>query len=296
MRASGPLRDAPGFRNLASPRATREILTRFDFRPRKSLGQHFLVDQNVLRRIVGAASICDGDIILEVGPGIGTLTVALAEKAAEVVAIERDLRLEPVLAETLGGLSNVRIIWEDALSVDLRELPAMPNKVVSNLPYQIATPLISTLVEGYPEIGLYVVMIQREVGRRMLAEPGGKDYGVFSVKLRYFCDVEKVADVSARVFLPQPEVGSAVIRIKRLPEPRVSVSDPGHLFRVVRASFAQRRKTIKRALAGALGRAVDEVTAALEEAGIDGERRGETLSLSEFARLSEALARTGTTA
>lgn len=290
-KANGRAQRVNGMRNLASPRVTKEILARFDFRPRKSLGQHFLVDGNVLERIIDVSGISDEDVILEVGPGIGTLTVALARGAREVVAIERDRRLEPVLAETLAGLHNVRLLWGDALSADLEVVPHAPNKLVSNLPYQVATPLIAEYLEHFPGIGLYVVMVQREVALRMLARPGGKDYGVFTVKLNYFCDVAKVLDVSRRVFLPQPEVGSAVVKIRRLEKPKIGVQDAVWLFELVRAAFGYRRKTIKRALAGVLGRSPAEIEAGLRAALIEPERRGETLSLAEFARLSEALAR-----
>ncbi len=279
-------------RSLATPRATADILKKYGFKPLKRLGQHFLVDANVLKKIVAAAELTEDDVVLEIGPGIGTLTVAMAPLARRVVAVERDSRLIPILDETLKSLGNVEVVLADALEFDPGHPPAgisVPNKCVSNLPYQVATPLLAKYVERYPKIELYVVMIQKEVGDRFLAAPGSKEYGGVTVKLQYFCRVERLMRVSKRVFMPEPEVDSVVVRLRRRSSPPVRVSDERLFFEVVRAAFAQRRKTLRRSLSSGLSVPRLAVESALDEAGIDPDRRGESLSLEEFAAISNAL-------
>lgn len=279
-------------RVLATPKATIDVLERHGFRPTKRLGQHFLVDANTVAKIIGAADLEESDVVLEIGPGIGTLTVAVAPRVSAVVAVEKDRRLIPILDETLEGLGNVKVVPVDALAFDAARLPAgipIPNKCVSNLPYQIATPIIADYIELFPNIILYVVMVQKEVGDRMLAKPGGKDYGAFSVKLQYFCEIDRVMNVSKHVFIPKPEVDSTVVRLRRRERPPVEVDDRSRFFKVVRAAFAQRRKTLKRALSAGLSLTSTDVTAALEQAGINPQRRGETLTIEEFAAVANEL-------
>jgi 16S rRNA (adenine1518-N6/adenine1519-N6)-dimethyltransferase len=279
---------------LATPQATLEIVKKFGLRLEKSLGQHFLIDQNVLNKVVNAASLTADDVVVEVGPGIGTLTQPLAENAGMVVVVEIDRRLKPVLEYTLRGYDNARVVFIDALKIDLRNMPdnlPIPNKLVSNLPYQIATPLLASYLDKYDELLLYVVMVQKEVADRIVARPGTDEYGSFSVKAQFYCDVERVATVSKNVFIPPPEVSSAVVRMRRLPEPRVSVANRELFFKVVKGAFWQRRKTIKNALYGSpeLDFSVDDISHALAVARIDPRRRGETLSIDEFAAIANAL-------
>lgn len=278
---------------LATPSATKALLGRFGLRPTKSLGQHFLVDSNVLGNIMAAADVGRDDYVVEVGPGIGALTVELAEAAGRVLAIEFDRKLIAVLEAALsqaGHTDNVEIVRADALKVSLREVTdqmpgKMPGKMVSNLPYNIAAPLLIEYVSAYPEIRTYVVMVQREIGERILAQPGHADYGSFTVRLSYLADARKVAYVSRTVFLPPPRVDSMVIRLDRLD------TRPDHrLFRVVEAAFAQRRKTIGNALEKGLELPPGKARSALEASGIDQRRRGETLSLGEFIRVAGLLA------
>lgn len=280
---------------LATPQATLEVIKKFGLRLEKSLGQHFLIDQNILNKTIDAASLTKDDVVVEVGPGIGTLTQALAQKAGTVIAIELSRRLQPALDYTLGKYNNVNIVFADALSVDLRSLPnglPVPNKLVSNLPYQIATPLLATYLDKFAELSLYVVMIQKEVADRIVAKPATSEYGSFSVKAQFYADVDRIAVVSKNVFIPPPEVSSAIVRMKRLPEPRVNVVSRELFFKVVKAAFWQRRKTIKNSLQGSpeLRFSPEEIARALSEAGIDARRRGETLSIKEFASLTNALA------
>ncbi|MHB0976118.1 MAG: 16S rRNA (adenine(1518)-N(6)/adenine(1519)-N(6))-dimethyltransferase RsmA [Candidatus Aquicultorales bacterium] len=280
-------------RILATPRATLEVLKTFGFRTTKQLGQHFLVDANTVDKIVAASDLSEDDVVLEVGPGIGTLTVALAPRVKQVVAVEKDSRLIPILDRTLEGLGNVEIVPADALEFDAEHPPAgifPPNKCVSNLPYQVATPLLARYLESFPGLRLYVVMIQKEVAERMLAKPGTKEYGSFTVKLNYYCKASKVMPVSKHVFMPKPEVDSAVIRLERLSKPPVDIPDEHFFFKVIRAAFGQRRKTVKRALSAGLGIEPSSIQAALEKAGVDPSRRGETLSLEEFAATARAIA------
>ena len=272
--------------DIASPDVTRHILKSFGLRASKRLGQNFLIDASVVKDIVAAAEIAEGDAVLEIGPGIGTLTQGLAE--ARVTAVELDKKLPAVLAETLGAYDNVRVVRGDILKTDIRALMEnAPFKVAANLPYYITTPILLALLEQRLPITHIVTMVQKEVAERMIADPGSKIYGALSVAVQYHTEPRIVREVAPRSFIPAPEVASAVIACRKRSAPPVETSDERMFFRVVRASFGQRRKTLANALLG-VGVSKEAVRCALEAAGIDAKRRGETLSLAEFARLSDA--------
>jgi 16S rRNA (adenine1518-N6/adenine1519-N6)-dimethyltransferase len=275
---------------LTSPRVLRELLAAHGVRPRKRLGQHFLIDANLLEIMVRALDPRPGDRLLEIGAGAGTLTRPLADTGAQVTAIELDRRLAPVLAETVGRAPNLRLIHDDALAVDLEALLAGGRwKVAGNLPYYITTPIIARLLEFHDRLDRMVITIQREVADRIAAAPGTRDYGALTVLVQFRCQVERVAAVSRRCFYPEPEVDSAIIRLTVRPRPAVAVADEAALFAIVRAAFGHRRKTLANALAGAdLGGRVNAGDL-LRAAGIDPARRGETLSLEEFARIADAM-------
>lgn len=274
--------------NIASREVTNHILKTFHLRASKKLGQNFLVDSSIVRGIVEAAEIEEGDRVLEIGPGIGTLTQGLAEAGAQVTAVELDKKLPAVLAETLAGYDNVRIVPGDILKVNIPELMGEGAfKVAANLPYYITTPILMTLLERHLPITTMVTMVQKEVAERMTAKPGSKTYGALSVAVQYYTQPEIVLDVPPKSFIPAPEVDSVVIACRVRTEPAVKVKDEKRFFRVVRAAFGQRRKTLFNALKGA-GFLKDEVRLAMEQAGIAAERRGETLSLQEFAALADA--------
>lgn len=274
---------------ISDPGVTRHILKAFDLHASKRLGQNFLIHGGTVEAIVETADICPGDRVLEIGPGIGTLTQGLAEAGASVTAVELDKKLPAVLAETLSGYDRVRIVGGDILKTDI---PAFmgeePFKVVANLPYYITTPILLTLLERRLPITRIVTMVQREVAERMIALPGGRDYGALSVAVQYYAEPRLAIEVSPRCFLPPPAVESAVMDCVVRKTPPVEVEDEKHFFRVVRAAFGQRRKTIGNALKS-LGLPRDILQGALSKAGIDPLRRGETLSLSEFAALAGAL-------
>ncbi len=273
---------------IASREVTQHILKVFHLRASKKLGQNFLIDAAVVRGIVEAAELQEGDRVLEIGPGIGTLTQGLAESGAQVTAVELDKKLPAVLAETLKGYENVRIVQGDILKTDIRELMGdAPFKVAANLPYYITTPILMALLEQRLPIRKIVTMVQKEVAERMIAPPGSKTYGALSVAVQYYTAPEIVLDVPPKSFIPAPEVDSVVIACKVRGEPPVTVRDEKLFFRVVKAAFGQRRKTLSNALKGA-GFLKDEVQGALEKAGIEAARRGETLSLEEFAQLADA--------
>ncbi len=275
---------------IASREVTQHILKAFHLRASKKLGQNFLIDAAVVRGIVEAAELQAGDRVLEIGPGIGTLTQGLAESGAQVTAVELDKKLPAVLAETLKGYENVRVVQGDILKVDIRELMGdAPFKVAANLPYYITTPILMALLEQRLPIRNIVTMVQKEVAERMIAPPGSKTYGALSVAVQYYTEPEIVLDVSPKSFIPAPEVDSVVIACKVREEPAVTVKDDKLFFRVVKAAFGQRRKTLSNALKGA-GFLKDEIQEALEKAGIEAARRGETLSLEEFAQLADAFA------
>lgn len=273
---------------IAKKDVTLHILRTFGLRMSKKLGQNFLIDEQVVAGIVDAADIKQDDVVLEIGPGIGTLTQGLAEAGGKVVAVELDTRLVDILAKTLDGYDNVRVVHGDILKIDIsREMSANQYKVVANLPYYITTPIIMGLLEKRLPIERLVTMVQKEVAERMVAKPGGKDYGALSVAVQYYTQPEIIFVVPPKSFIPAPAVESAVIRCIVRSQPPVDVNNEKKFFRVVKAAFAQRRKTLTNNLKGA-GIPVAEVQAILETTGIDGTRRGETLSLQEFALIANA--------
>lgn len=275
---------------IASRSVTLHILKAFGLHMSKKLGQNFLIDAGIVRGIVEAAEIEPGEKVLEIGPGIGTLTQGLAEAGAQVTAVELDKKLPAVLAETLKGYDNVRIVPGDILKVDIPQIMGEgPFKVVANLPYYITTPIIMTLLERHLPIKSLVTMVQKEVAERMTASPGSKSYGALSVAVQYYTEPEIVLDVPPRSFIPAPEVDSVVIACRVRQQPAVAVREEKLFFRVVRAAFGQRRKTLANALRGG-GFPKEQVRDALEHAGIDLTRRGETLTLDEFGRLADAFA------
>ena len=279
---------------IADPKVTRHILNAFHLRASKRLGQNFLVDRGVVQGIVDAAELSPEDTVLEIGPGIGTLTQGLAETGARVVAVELDKKLPAVLAETLKGYDNVQIVPGDILKLNIPEILELRAgerfKVVANLPYYITTPIIMTLLEQRLPIERLVTMVQKEVAVRMTARPGSKDYGALSIAVQYFTVSRLIMDVPPRSFLPAPEVTSAVISCHVQDVPTVQPHDEKLFFRLVRAAFGQRRKTLLNALTGA-GLTKEMSRAGLAAAGIAENMRGEQLSLADFARLSDAVGR-----
>lgn len=281
---------------LGNPTGTIEVLKKYNFNFQKRFGQNFLIDSNILEKIVSAAQVTKDDCVLEIGPGIGTMTQYLAESAREVIAVEIDKSLIPILADTLSPYDNVTVINEDILKVDIRKLveeknQGKPIKVVANLPYYITTPIIMGLFESHVPLKSITIMIQKEVADRMQVGPGTKDYGALSLAVQYYAKPEVVAYVSPDCFIPKPNVGSAVIRLDRYEEPPVQVEDEEFMFKIIRAAFNQRRKT----LANGLGNAPDlpitraQAAEALEELGFSASIRGEALTLEEFALLSNHL-------
>jgi 16S rRNA (adenine1518-N6/adenine1519-N6)-dimethyltransferase len=266
-----------------TPSAVRELLASHGCHPSRALGQHFLADPNLARKIVRLADVHKGDRVLEIGPGIGSLTVALAEAGAQVVALELDRHLLPALADVVVDAPDVRIEHGDAMEADLDALMGANEwACVSNLPYNVATPMVVRLLEEFPAMSRCLVMVQREVAERLVAGPGTKAYGAVSLKVAYYADARIVDTVAATVFVPPPSVESALVRLDRHPTPPVDVPSPDSLFRLVRAGFAQRRKTLRRALAPTLG---DRTEAVLAAAGVDSRTRAEALDLSEWARV-----------
>ena len=275
---------------IASPQVTNHILHRFKLRADKKLGQNFLIDENIVRNIVAAAELSDKDTVLEVGPGIGTLTQGLAESGASVVAVELDKRLLPVLDTTLEGYDNVRIVNGDILQVDIMQTVGVDEfKVCANLPYYITTPIIFALLEKRLPMERLVAMVQKEVAERMAAKPGGKDYGALSVAIQYYTEPEIAFIVPPSSFIPAPSVDSAVIVCKRREKPPVEVRDEALFFRVVKAAFSLRRKMLNNSLKN-MGIKGEQVAKWLELAGVDGKRRAETLSLEDFAALTNTFA------
>ncbi len=270
---------------IANKDVTLHILKRFGIRMSKKLGQNFLIDEHVVQSIVKAANITQDDAVLEIGPGIGTLTQGLAEAGAAVTAVEIDRRLIEVLAKTLEGYENIRVVHGDILRIDIgKEVAAPRYKVVANLPYYITTPIIMGLLEAHMPVDILVTMVQKEVAQRMVAVPGTKDYGSLSVAVQYYTKPEIMFVVPPASFIPPPAVDSAVIRCTVREKPPVEVNDR-IFFRVVKAAFAQRRKTLSNTLK-TTGVPAETLKIILEKAGIDGGRRGETLSLEEFAAIA----------
>lgn len=281
---------------LGNPQNTIEILKKYDFSFQKKYGQNFLIDTHVLDKIIRAAEITADDFVLEIGPGIGTMTQYLAEAAREVAVVEIDDKLIPILEETLKEYENVTIIHGDILKVDIEALTreknqGRPVKVVANLPYYITTPIIMGLLEGGVPVDSITVMVQKEVADRMKVGPGTKDYGALSLAVQYYARPEIVANVPPNCFIPRPKVGSAVIRLTRHQTPPVQVRDEEFLFRVIRASFNQRRKTLVNSLNNSpeLQLTKEQITLALEQMELPAAVRGETLTLAQFARLAELL-------
>lgn len=284
-------------KDIATPLRTKEILQKHGFQLKKSLGQNFLIDTNILTNIVEAAEIDEETGVIEVGPGIGALTEYLARKAKKVVSIEIDQRLLPVLADTLSPYPNAEVVHSDVLKLDLDQLikekfsEVKQVKVVANLPYYVTTPILMRFLEGKVDVTSITVMIQSEVAQRIAAVPGTKEYGALSIAAQYYAEAERVMTVPASVFVPPPRVDSAVLHLRVRNEPAAKVIDERYFFEVFHASFANRRKTILNNLVHNLGpkeRKAD-IEEALAEAAIDPKRRGETLSIQEFATLSDAL-------
>lgn len=280
---------------LSNPQVTIETIKKYDFVFQKKFGQNFLVDGHVLDKIIRAAGVTKEDMVLEVGPGFGTMTQYLAEAAREVVAVEIDRALIPILNDTLKDYSNVTLINEDILKVDIAALVqekngGRPVKVVANLPYYITTPIIMGLFEAHVPIDNMTVMVQKEVAARMQAGPGTKDYGALSLAVQYYAEPYIVANVPPNCFIPRPGVGSAVIRLTRWEKPPVTVLDEAFLFSVIHASFGQRRKTLQNSLVGGgLPVTKEAVAAALAGMGLPETVRGEALNLAQFAQLSDLL-------
>lgn len=273
---------------IAKKEVTLHIIKTFGLHMSKKLGQNFLIDEDVVDGIVQAANIKPGDEVLEIGPGIGTLTQGLAEAGGNIIAVELDRRLIEILGKTLAGYENIKLVHGDILKFDIsREISAEKYKVVANLPYYITTPIIMRFLEERLPVELLVTMVQKEVAQRMVAKPGGKDYGSLSVSVQYYTEPEIMFIVPPTSFVPAPAVESAVIRCKVRSEPPVKV-DEKVFFRVVKAAFAQRRKTLANCLKVA-GIPADKVLDVLSTANIDPRRRGETLSLEEFAAVANAL-------
>lgn len=282
--------------DLTSPRVIKEIAAQFGFGFKKGLGQNFLTSGAVLQEIVEAAEIEDG--VLEIGPGFGVLTAALAEKAQKVVALEVDERLPEILAFTLAGYDNVKVLLQDVMKTDLKallkeEFGGGKVSVAANLPYYITTPILTRLIEEKLPLNNIVIMVQKEVAQRICAAPGTKDYGAITVLCQYYTAPEVVTIVPAGLFVPPPKVDSAVLKLTVRTEPAVQVTDEKIFFRTVKGAFAQRRKTLLNCLASAFPISKMELSALLEENGIAPSRRGETLSLEEFARLADALVKKG---
>lgn len=281
---------------LGNPKNTIEILNKYKFVFQKKFGQNFLIDTHVLDKIIAAAEITKDDFVLEIGPGIGTMTQYLACAARKVVAVEIDKALIPILEDTLSDYDNARVINNDVLKVDIAKLAeeengGKPIKVVANLPYYITTPIIMGLFENHVPIKSITVMVQKEVADRMQVGPGTKDYGALSLAVQYYAKPYIVANVPPNCFMPRPKVGSAVIRLERYEEPPVKVKDEKLMFRIIRASFNQRRKTLANGLKNSaeLDYTKEEIEAAIEALGRGASIRGEALTLEEFAKLADFL-------
>jgi len=283
---------------LGNPKNTIEVIQKYEFMFQKKFGQNFLIDTHVLEKIIEAAGVTKDDCVLEIGPGIGTMTQYLAENARQVVAVEIDKNLIPILHDTLSDYDNVTLINEDILKVDIGALAqeyngGKPIKVVANLPYYITTPIIMGLFESQVPIDNITVMVQKEVADRMQVGPGTKDYGALSLAVQYYAEPYIVANVPPNCFIPRPNVGSAVIRLTRHQTPPVQVDDPQLMFRLVRASFNQRRKTLQNGLNNSpeIPYTKEQIVAAIESLGVSATIRGEALTLEQFAQLANYFAR-----
>ena len=281
---------------LSNPQRTIEVIKKYEFCFQKKFGQNFLIDGHVLDKIIAGAGVTKDDMVLEIGPGIGTMTQYLAEAAGKVVAVEIDRNLLPILQETLADYDNVKVIHADVLSLDPEKLVqeengGRPIKVVANLPYYITTPIIMALFEQHVPLANVTVMVQKEVAARMKSGPGSKDYGALSLAVQYYAEPYIVANVPCNCFMPRPNVDSAVIRLTRYEEPPVQVKDEKMLFKIIRASFNQRRKTLQNGLnnSSELNFTKDQIAAAIAEAGFSPSVRGEALTLEQFAKLTDIL-------
>ena len=278
---------------LGNPTNTLAVINRYEFAFQKKFGQNFLIDQGIVEKIVREAGVTKDDFVLEIGPGIGTMTQILCENAREVAAVEIDRKLIPILNDTLSEYDNVTIINDDILKVDINKLAeekngGRPIKVVANLPYYITTPIIMGLFESHVPLDSITIMVQKEVADRMQTGPGSKDYGALSLAVQFYAKPEIVVNVPPECFMPRPNVGSAVIRLKRHDTRPVDVKDEKLMFRIIRASFNQRRKTLANGLNNSpeIGYTKEQIAAAIEELGRGASIRGEALTLEEFARLS----------
>lgn len=283
---------------LGNPQNTIAVLQKYNFMFQKKFGQNFLIDTHVLDKIIRSAEIISDDMVLEIGPGIGTMTQYLAQAAGKVIAVEIDKALIPILEDTLEGFENVTVLNEDILKVDVaglaqRENGGRPIKVVANLPYYITTPIIMGLFENHVPVKSITVMVQKEVAERMQVGPGTKDYGALSLAVQYYAKPYIVANVPPNCFMPRPKVGSAVIRLERYENPPVQVDDEKLMFKIIRASFNQRRKTLANGLKNSpeLDYTKEQVEAAIDSLGKGTSVRGEALTLEEFATLSNYLGR-----
>ncbi len=281
---------------LGNPQNTIEVLQKYQFNFQKKFGQNFLIDTHVLERIIEAAGITKDDMVLEIGPGIGTMTQYLAEAAGKVIAVEIDKNLIPILGDTLSAYDNVRVINDDVLKVDIQKLVdeengGRPIKIVANLPYYITTPIIMGLFENHVPMESITVMVQKEVADRMQTGPGSKDYGALSLAVQYYADPYIVANVPPNCFMPRPKVGSAVIKLTCHENPPVQVEDERLLFDIIRASFNQRRKTLANGLSNSdkIHLTKDKIQASIEELGKGASVRGEALTLEEFAKLANII-------
>jgi 16S rRNA (adenine1518-N6/adenine1519-N6)-dimethyltransferase len=281
---------------LSNPQVTIQTIKKYEFAFQKKFGQNFLIDDHVITKIINAAEITKDDLVLEIGPGIGTMTQYLAESARKVIAVEIDKNLIPILGETLAEYDNVTVINEDILKLDINRLVAEENagkpiKVVANLPYYITTPIIMGLFESHVPLQSITVMVQKEVADRMQVGPGSKDYGALSLAVQYYAKPYIAANVPPNCFIPRPGAGSAVIRLTRYEEPPVTVKDESLMFKLIRASFNQRRKTLQNGIANSpeLPYSKAQVEKALEKMGLAANVRGESLTLAEFAKLSDII-------
>ncbi len=281
---------------LSNPQVTINTIKKYEFAFQKKFGQNFLIDEHVINKIIKAAEITKDDMVLEIGPGIGTMTQYLAESADRIVAVEIDKNLIPILEETLAEYDNVRLINDDVLKVDINKLVeeengGRPVKVVANLPYYITTPIIMGLFESHVPLHSLTVMVQKEVAERMQAKPGTKDYGALSLAVQYYAKPYIAANVPPNCFIPRPNVGSAVIKLTGYEEKPVKVNDEKLMFNLIRAAFNQRRKTLQNAIANSsdLGFTKAEVEKSLEKMNLPADIRGERLSLAEFAMLSDII-------
>ncbi|MEG2018356.1 MAG: 16S rRNA (adenine(1518)-N(6)/adenine(1519)-N(6))-dimethyltransferase RsmA [Clostridium sp.] len=270
--------------------STKEVVLKYNFKFTKSLGQNFLIDDSVLDDIVDGAEITKDDYVIEIGPGVGTLTKELLQRAKRVTSIELDEKLIPILQEELKDFENFELVHKDALKVDYNELIGDEKsvKIVANLPYYVTTPIIANLLNGKYNIASITIMIQKEVAERIDAEPSTKDYGAFSLLVQYYCNTKIIRRVPPSSFIPAPKVDSIVIRLDRLEKPRVQISDEKLFFNVIRQSFNMRRKTLWNAMKN-IGLDKEKIKVAFEMANIDPNRRGETLSIEEFANLSKTI-------